>query len=343
MRLRNFSAWPKGEKILLAHGSGGKLMHDLIKDMILPKFSNPLLNQLNDSAVIDFKDKQLAFTTDSFVVSPLFFRGGDIGKLAVFGTVNDLTMSGAIPLYLSLALIIEEGLDFSLLKRVVDSLSLACRDAGVKVVAGDLKVVEKGACDKLFINTAGIGKTVRNLKIKNIKAGDKIIITGGIAEHGLSILSQRRGVDLGLNIKSDCASLNHLLIPLLQKNKAVKFMRDPTRGGLATTLNEIAEGANLGIIINEDKVPLASRIKAASELLGIDPLYIANEGKAILIVEPGLAEGVLRYLKQRPQGKAAGIIGEVTSKTRGKVILKTAVGTNRILDMLTSEPLPRIC
>ncbi len=369
----------QNSKILLAHGSGGQLTHNLIRDLILPKFSNSLLNKLTDSAVIDFKDnsltlprggvlyrypkvwdKAIAFTTDSFVVHPLFFLGGDIGKLAVSGTINDLVVSGALPLYLSLALIIEEGLDYSLLERVVNAISSASKSSQVKVITGDIKVVERGACDKLFINTTGIGRVIRDFKIKNIEVGDKIIITGRIAEHGLSILTQRKGMDFGLNIKSDCASLDKLLIPLLKdeainpapsrgKNSSkarrcgIKFMRDPTRGGLATTLNEIARAANLGIVVHEAKIPIASRIKAASELLGIDPLYIANEGKAVLVVKSDSADSVLKYLKRQKLGRFARIIGRIVSKPRGMVLLKTTLGTDRILDMLTSEPLPRIC
>jgi len=333
----------KNKKILLAHGSGGRLMHDLIKGFILPKFDNSLLKKLSDSAVINFKGKGLAFTTDSFVVHPLFFPGGDIGKLAVCGTVNDLVVSGALPLYLSLALIIEEGLDYSILERVLDSISSASRHSRVKIITGDIKVVDKGACDKLFINTTGIGRIIRNLQTNNIKAGDEIIITGRIAEHGLSILNQREGMDFGSNINSDCASLDRLLVPLLRKSKAIKFMRDPTRGGLATTLNEIAQAINLGIVIQENKIPMANRLKAASELLGIDPLYIANEGKAVLVVEPNLAGNILKRLKQHPQGKFAQIIGRIIPQPRGTVLLKTTLGTERILDMLTSEPLPRIC
>jgi hydrogenase expression/formation protein HypE len=353
------------KKILLAHGSGGRLMHNLIRELILTRFSNPLLNQLADSATVNFKyksnpivsgkskrDKRLAFTTDSFVVNPLFFPGGDIGKLAVSGTINDLVVSGAIPLYLSLALIVEEGLDYSLLERIVDSISSASKYSRVKVITGDIKVVQKGACDKLFINTAGIGRIIRDIKIKNIKAGDKIIITGRIAEHGLSILNQRKGINSDLKIKSDCASLDKLLIPLL-KNKAInpapahrggiKFMRDPTRGGLATALNEIAKSCNLGIIVQEAEVPIASRVKAASELLGIDPLYIANEGKAVMVIESGSVGKVIKYLNRHPQGRFARVIGKVVAKPPGMVLLKTILGTNRILDMLASEPLPRIC
>jgi hydrogenase expression/formation protein HypE len=330
----------KDKKILLAHGSGGQLMHDLIKNLILPKFHNPLLNKLADSAMLE---NGLAFTTDSFVVDPLFFPGGDIGKLAVSGTINDLVVSGAEPLYLSLALIIEEGLDYSLLERVLNSISVASRNSKVNIVTGDIKVVERKACDKLFINTAGIGRIIRNLKINKIKAGDKIIITGRIAEHGLSILSQRQGIDFGSNIKSDCASLDSMLIPLLRKSKSIKFMRDPTRGGLATTLNEIARTYKLGIVIEEINIPVANQVRAAGELLGIDPLYIANEGKAVLVVEADSAEDILRELNRHRQGKYARIIGSIVSQPKGAVILKTAVGTNRILDMLTSEPLPRIC
>ena len=333
----------KNSKILLAHGSGGQLMHNLIRDLILPNFSNPLLNRLTDSAVIGFKEKGLAFTTDSFVVHPLFFRGGDIGKLAVSGTINDLVVSGAKPLYLSLALIIEEGLDYSLLERVVESISFASRKSRVKIITGDIKVVDRRACDKLFINTAGIGRVIRALKIKNIKIGDRIIITGRIAEHGLSILSQRKGMDLGLNIRSDCASLERLLIPLLHKTKTIKFMRDPTRGGLATTLNEIAKATNFGIVIQERKLPISNQVRAASELLGIDPLYIANEGKAILVVEANSARDILKYLNRHQQGRYAQIIGRIVKQPEGRVLLKTAVNTERILDMLTSEPLPRIC
>ena len=234
-------------------------------------------------------------------------------------------------------------MDYSILERVLDSISSASRNSRVKIITGDIKVVDKGACDKLFINTTGIGRIIRNLETNNIKAGDEIIITGRIAEHGLSILSQREGMDFGSNIKSDCASLDRLLVPLLQKSKAIKFMRDPTRGGLATTLNEIAQATNLGIVAEEARIPIANRLKAASELLGIDPLYIANEGKAVLVVEPNSAGNILKRLKQHPQGRFAQIIGRIISQPRSTVLLKTTLGTERILDMLTCEPLPRIC
>jgi hydrogenase expression/formation protein HypE len=331
-------------KILLGHGSGGRLMHRLIKDLLLKKLYNPFLKELSDSALIGHKDR-LAFTTDSFVVNPLKFSGGDIGKLAVCGTINDLVMVGAIPEYLSLALIIEEGFDYPLLEEIVDSIALAAKKAGVWFVCGDIKVVEKGACDKIFINTSGIGRVIKNqnLSIKNIKPGDKIIITGNIAEHGLAVLAKRKELDLELKIKSDCAALGDLIIPALKKTNAIRFMRDPTRGGVATTLNEIAESAKLGIIIEEKKLPISSKVKVACELLGIDPLYIANEGKAILVVKSNAAKKVLSLLKKHPLGKNAQIIGRVVRQAKGRVILNTVLGTERLVDMLTSEPLPRIC
>jgi hydrogenase expression/formation protein HypE len=332
------------DKILLSHGSGGRLMHNLIRDLLVKKFANPILKELADSACINYKER-LAFTTDSFVVSPLKFPGADIGKLAVCGTINDLVMQGASPEYLSLALIIEEGLELRVLEEIVDSIAINAKKAGVCFVTGDLKVVEKGACDKIFINTSGIGRILRNrkLSLKNISPQDKIIVTGNIAQHGLAVLAKRKGLDLELKIKSDCNALNKLLIPILKKTDAIKFMRDPTRGGLATTLNEIAESCGLGIFIDEKKIPLSTKVKAACELLGIDPLYVANEGNAVLVVNPGSAKRVLNLLKKHPLGKNAKEIGTVIRQPRGRVILNTVVGTQRIVDMLTSEPLPRIC
>jgi hydrogenase expression/formation protein HypE len=332
------------QKILLAHGSGGRLAHDLIKGLFLKKFNNPILKELTDSASLDYKER-LAFTTDSFVVSPIEFPGADIGKLAVCGTVNDLVMQGAEPQYLSLAFIIEEGLDYKVLEKIVASISLNAAKAKVKIVTGDLKVVEKGACDKIFINTSGIGKILKNknLSAKCIRPADKIILTGEIAQHGLSVLAKRKELDLGFNIQSDCAALNALLIPVLKKTDAIRFMRDPTRGGVATTLNEVAEAANLGIFIDEKNIPVSSKVRAASELLGIDPLYVANEGRAILIVRKGSEKKVLSLLKKHPLGRNAKIIGEVRVEQKGRVVLNTFLGTSRIIDMLTGEPLPRIC
>jgi hydrogenase expression/formation protein HypE len=332
------------QKILLGHGSGGRLMHSLIKELLLKKLNNPILKELSDSALISYKEK-LAFTTDSFVVNPLKFLGGDIGKLAVCGTVNDLLMLGALPEYLSLALIIEEGLDYDLLEEIVDSISINAKRAGVYFVTGDIKVVEKSACDKIFINTSGIGRIIkkRKLSVRNIEPGDKIILTGNIAEHGLAVLTKRKELDLEFNIRSDCACLNGLIIPVLKKTDSIKFMRDPTRGGIATTLNEIAEASGLGIIVEEENIPLSQKVKAACELLGIDPLYVANEGKAILVVENDSANKVLSLLKRNPLGKEAKIIGTILKHPRRRVILNTILGTQRIVDMLTSEPLPRIC
>jgi len=347
-------------------------MHELIRNLLLKKLNNPILNELGDSAFIDTFGgadtplsvspysrprpsgrgyrradyrQNLAFTTDSFVVSPLRFPGGDIGKLAVCGTVNDLVMAGAAPEYLSLAFIIEEGLDYSLLEYIVDSIAITARKSRAAIVTGDIKVVEKNACDKIFINTSGIGRIVKNrrLSLKNIRPKDKIIVTGNLAQHGMAVLAKRKDLDLGLPIKSDCAALDNLLIPLLKKTAAIRFMRDPTRGGLATTLNEISEGCGLGIVIEEKKLPISQQVRAAGELLGLDPLYIANEGIAVVIVEPKSGDRVLAALRRNPLGRKAQIVGEVIKEFPGRVILNTSIGTQRIVDMLTSEPLPRIC
>jgi len=321
-------------------------MHDLIRELFLPRIGNPVLAQLSDSAEIELKDKRLAFTTDSFVVSPINFSGGDIGKLAICGTINDLVMLAACPKFISLAMIIEEGLDYDILERIVDSIAFNARKEKVCIATGDLKVVEKGACDKIFINTSGIGTIIKgkDLSVKNIRPTDEIIITGTIGEHGLSVLAGRKGINLDFNIKSDCNSLSSLLLPLFNKKFNIKFMRDPTRGGLATTLNEIAESSGRAIIIEEEKIPISGKVKAACELLGLDPLYIANEGKAILVVDKKDSLALLAQLKKRPLGKSANIIGRVMPKPKGKVYLKTSVGGERIIDMLTSENLmPRIC
>ncbi|MCX5703709.1 MAG: hydrogenase expression/formation protein HypE [Candidatus Omnitrophica bacterium] len=316
----------QNKKILLGHGSGGKLMHGLIRSLLLKKLNNPILKELSDSALIKYKDR-LAFTTDSFVVSPLWFPGGDIGKLAVCGTVNDLVMLDRI------------------LEKIVDSISSHAKSAGVYFVTGDIKVVEKGAADKIFINTSGIGRIIknRNLSHRNIEPDDKIIITGSIGQHGLAVLAKRNELGLGFNIQSDCAALNNLILPILKKTALIKFMRDPTRGGVATTLNEIAAATRLGIIIDEKAIPISGKVKVASELLGIDPLYVACEGRAILVVKNTAANKVLGLLRKHPQGKDAEIIGTVVRQPRERVILNTVLGTQRIVDMLISEPLPRIC
>ena len=332
------------KKILLGHGGGGSLSRELIKGLLLKNLDNPILKELSDSAVVDYREK-IAFTTDSFVVSPLEFSGGDIGKLAVCGTVNDLVMQGAAPEYLSLALIIEEGLSYRMLEKVVGSIASAARACGVCVVTGDLKVVEHGACDKIFINTSGIGRVLknRNLSLKNIRAGDKIILTGSIGRHGMAVLAGRKELGAGFNIASDCAALNGLLIPILKETGAVRFMRDPTRGGIAGVLNEMAEGTNLGMIIDEIDIPLSQKVRAACELLGIDPLILANEGVALMAVSSEGAKKVLSLLRAHPLGVHARVIGIVSKKERGRLILNTVVGTRRVVDMPAGELLPRIC
>jgi len=341
--LRKKMVAAKKDTILLGHGSGGRLMHALIKEELLANFDNPFLRQLSDGVVLPFKEP-IAFTTDSFVVSPLKFPGGDIGKLAVCGTINDLAVSGAHPLYLSCALIIEEGFPRVLFNEVIRSLALEAKKAGVCVVTGDCKVVQRGACDQLFINTAGIGTVITHkpLAIKNISPGDRIIINGAIAQHGLAVLATRKGLDLGFTIQSDCASLHTLIEPLINTID-IRFMRDPTRGGLASTLNEIAEASGLALFIDEEKIPISSKVKVACELLGIDPLYVANEGKVIMIVKEDDAKKALGLLKKHPLGEDARSIGTVKNSPKAKVIVTTAIGTQRIVDMLTSEPLPRIC
>ncbi|MBL7209931.1 MAG: hydrogenase expression/formation protein HypE [Dehalococcoidia bacterium] len=332
------------ENILLAHGSGSKLSHDLIEKHLLPPLDNPLLAKLDDSAVFDLGGR-LAFTTDSYVVSPIFFPGGDIGKLAVCGTVNDLAMSGATPLYLSLSLIIEEGLALGELKKVVDSIKAATEEAGVKIVAGDTKVVNRGGADKLFINTSGIGIVPQGVDISgaNARVGDKVILSGAIGDHGIAVMSQREGLRFSVPVKSDCAPLNGLVSEMLEASSRIHCLRDPTRGGLATSLNEFARQSKVGIRIEEEKIPVHDGVRAACELLGFDPLYIANEGKLVAIVASDDADKVLDRMKRNSYGADACIIGEVTDERRGRVIMKTRLGASRIVDMLSGELLPRIC
>ena len=332
------------DRILLAHGSGGRLAHDIIRNSFVSALDNPVLNQLDDSAVIE-PDGRLAFTTDSYVVQPIFFPGGDIGKLAVCGTVNDLSMVGATPLFLSLAFIIEEGLLVSELERVVDSIKKTVRDAGVAVVTGDTKVVNRGTADRLFINTAGIGTVPAKTNISghNARPGDVLILNGPIGDHGIAVLSQREGLAFSTKLQSDCAPLNGLVAEMLAASGDIHCLRDPTRGGLATTLNEIAEQSGVGITINEDKIPVREEVASACEMLGLDPLYVANEGKLIAAVAPEEAENVLAQMKKHTYGRDASIIGEVREEKPGRVVMKTGLGTTRIIDMLVGEPLPRIC
>ena len=335
----------KTDTILLDHGSGGKISHQLITDLMLPIFDNPMLAALHDGATFDIDGCRFAFSTDTYVVDPIFFPGGTIGDLAVNGTVNDLAMCGAKPLFLSAGLIIEEGFSMADLKKILKGMSIASEKAGVKVVTGDTKVVPKGAADKIFINTSGIGKIPDNVNIssQNARPGDNIILSGTIADHGMTVLTQRESMIFDSPLKSDTSPLNHMVSRMLSVCKDIHVLRDPTRGGVGTALNEIAEKANVGIQIYEEKIPLKNETESICELLGFDPLYVANEGKLIAFVDADHAEEVLSAIKADDNGKDAAIIGEVISDHRGKVVMKTRIGGTRIIDMLTGAQLPRIC
>ena len=333
------------EKILLAHGGGGTLSHQLIQKMFFSQLDNPLLNTGHDGAIFKITGSRMAFSTDSYVVRPIFFPGGDIGELAINGTVNDLAMCGAKPLYLSLGFIIEEGLPMEDLWRIVQSISQTAKDCGVEVVTGDTKVVDRGKGDKIFINTSGVGVIYDGLDVspQRIQASDKIILSGKIAEHGIAILSAREEFDFETDVKSDTAPLNGLVESIINICPEIHVMRDPTRGGVSSALNEIAESANLGIYIEEDTIPIADPIKAICEILGLDPLYIANEGKLLAIVPEEKASAVLKVMQNHQYGRDSRIIGEVTLENPGKLIMKTSIGSHRIVDMLSGEQLPRIC
>ena len=332
------------DKILLAHGSGGKLAHELVEKSFVKAFANPFLAKLDDSAVMDFSGK-LAFTTDSYVVSPIFFPGGDIGKLAVYGTVNDLAMSGAKPLYLSLSFIIEEGLPQDELNEIVDSVQKAAQEAGVEIVTGDTKVVHRGSADKLFINTAGVGIIPEGVDISGGKArpGDRVILSGTIGDHGIAVLSQREGLSFSTQLESDCAPLGSLVAKMLGASSDIHCLRDPTRGGLATTLNELAKQSKVSIRIEEEKIPIREEVLAACEMLGFDPLYVANEGKLVAIVSAKDADKILKAMRENHYGTGAAIIGEVKAEHPGRVVMKTCLGASRIVDMLVGDLLPRIC
>ena len=333
------------EKILLAHGSGGRLTHNLIQQVFLPRLTNSILESLDDSAKIANRRGSIGFTTDSYVVKPIFFPGGDIGKLAVCGTVNDLSMIGTTPFYLSLSLIIEEGFSVEFLRQIASSIHETARSAGVEIVTGDTKVVEHGAADQLFINTAGIGWIRRGINLSGINAnpGDQILLSGHLGDHEIAILSQREGFHFQGELRSDCAPLNDLVEKMLDACPSIRCMRDPTRGGLATTLNEIASMSNVGMVIEEEKIPVRESIRGICELLGLDPLYLANEGKLVAICPPDEVKRLLEVMKDHPLGKDAEIIGRVTDKNQKKVILRTLIGGHRILDLLTGGQYPRIC
>jgi hydrogenase expression/formation protein HypE len=332
------------KSVLLAHGSGGKLSHELVEKVLVPFLSNPVLGKMDDSAVFDIEGR-VAFTTDSFVVSPLFFPGGDIGKLSICGTINDLAVVGARPLYLSLALIIEEGFPIGDLERVMNSIQKVAEETGINIVTGDTKVVNRGSADRLFINTSGIGLVPPGVNIsgENARPGDKIIINGPIGDHGTAVMAQRESLRFKVPVQSDCAPLSSLVAEMLNYTEAIHAMRDPTRGGLATTLNELAAQSRVSLRIFEDMIPIRDAVSSACEMLGLDPLYVANEGKLIAIVAPERAGEILNVMKRNRYGADSAIIGEVASEHPGWVVMKTRLGTSRIIDMLSGELLPRIC
>ena len=332
------------DEILLAHGGGGKLAHDLVESAFVKVLANPVLERLDDSAVVEIKGR-LAFTTDSYVVTPIFFPGGDIGKLAVCGTVNDLSMAGARPLYLSLSFIIEEGLSRKTLAEVVASIKEASDEAGVVVVTGDTKVVDRGSADRLYVNTAGIGEVPDGVQIACDAAqpGDLVLLSGSLGDHGIAVMSKREGLEFSTELRSDCAPLNGMVAGMLEASSRIHCLRDPTRGGLAATLNEIAGQSQVKIVIEETKIPVREEVLAACEMLGLDPLYMANEGKLVAIVPPSDADAVLKAMRNNRYGKNAVILGEVVPGEPGRVAMKTRLGTSRVVDMLSGAALPRIC
>jgi len=335
----------KDEVILLDHGSGGRASHDLVTQVFLPEFKNALLESLEDSAVFEIGGIRLAFSTDSYTVDPIFFPGGDIGSLAVHGTVNDVSMRGAEPLYLSVGYIIEEGFPMTDLERIIKSMKEAAEAAGVQIIAGDTKVVNRGCADKIFINTAGIGIVKKDVDIsgKNAKVGDAVLVSGTMGDHGTAILSVREGLSFEAPIQSDSAPLNGLTGAMMAVSDNIRVMRDPTRGGLATTLNELALQSKVGIELVESQIPVREGVEGACELLGLDPLYLANEGKLIAIVALEDSEKVLACMKANPYGRDAAVIGSIVADNPGRVFMKTLIGGTRILDMLAGEQLPRIC
>ena len=333
------------ERITMAHGSGGKATRTLVEAVFVDAFSNVLLEPLEDAAQLHLNGSRVALTTDSYVVSPLFFPGGDIGDLAVNGTVNDLAVSGATPLYLSAGFILEEGFPVADLTRIVASMKAAAETAGVQVVTGDTKVVQKGKADGCYINTAGIGVVEHDvsLGVANTKPGDVIIVSGPIGEHGVTIMLARGELDIEADLTSDTAPLNGLIADLLSATTGVRALRDATRGGVATILNEVATSAGVGVRVNEDAIPVSPLVRGASELLGIDPMYVACEGRLVAVVAPDQASRALAALRGHPLGAQAAVIGEVSAEPPGAVLLKTAFGGTRIVDLLVGDPLPRIC
>ena len=340
----------RDKAITMAHGGGGRAMRELIQKLIVPAFDNPRLAHLEDQARVELRDlaecgDRLAFTTDSYVVSPLFFPGGDIGKLAICGTVNDLAMSGAMPLYLSCALIIEEGLATAELERVLASMSALAKQTGIQVITGDTKVVNRGAADRLFINTAGIGVIARGIEISSTRArpGDAIIVNGSLGDHGVAILVARNELELKSDISSDCQPLHGLVRAMLAACPDIHCLRDATRGGLATVLNEFAIDSGVGMRLQEKSIPIKAEVRGACEMLGLDVLYMANEGKLVAVVPPDHADAVLAAMRGHPAGRDSAIVGEVLAEPAGHVVLNTLFGGERVVDMLVGEQLPRIC
>jgi hydrogenase expression/formation protein HypE len=336
---------PAGDRILLAHGEGARLTRRLIREVLLPAFDNKYLQPLSDGAILPFSDDRLVMTTDSYVVSPLFFPGGDIGKLAVHGTVNDLAVCGAEPLYLSLGLIIEEGLPLEVLERIVLSIRDAARECAVSVVTGDTKVVPRGAADGVFINTTGIGRMRPGVDVgfNRIRPGDQVLVSGTLGDHGIAVLSAREGLDLGSTLRSDSAPLHNMVKSLFQCGIDVHFLRDPTRGGVSAVLHELVDATGMSVVLDEASLPLSEAVRGACELLGLDPLYVANEGKLLVIVAPEDAEGALAKLRQDVIGARAAIVGEILSLAPKEVLIRGPLGALRILDEPAGAPLPRIC
>lgn len=332
-------------RVLLGHGSGGRMSADLVHRLFLPRFANPYLDRLDDQAVVEIAGQRLAFTTDSFVVRPLFFPGGDIGRLAVNGTVNDLAMAGARPLFLSAGFILEEGLALDDLALILDSMRDACREAGVLLVTGDTKVVDKGSGDQCFINTAGLGVVEHPwlLSADQARPGDRVILSGTIGDHGMAVMSRREGLEFETEIESDTAPLHGLVAAMLAVASEARCLRDPTRGGLASTLNELALASGVGIEIDEARIPVRPAVYAACELLGLDPLYVANEGKLVAIVGPEEADAVAGRMRGHPLGADASIIGVVTEHHPKMVVMRTRIGGTRVVDLHPGEILPRIC
>lgn len=341
------------DRVLLGHGSGGKLTAELIERVFLPQLGNDVLNGMEDQATLRWSDgsgngvnlPRMAFTTDSFVVKPLFFPGGDIGKLAVHGTVNDLAVGGATPLYLSAAFILEEGLPMDDLKRIVSSMRAACEEAGVQLVTGDTKVVDRTTGDQLFITTTGIGRVPfdRQLSIQNARPGDKILVSGTIGDHGIAIMSVREGIEFETVLESDSAALNGLTQVMLEKCPAIRCMRDPTRGGVSSALNELAMASRVGVRLDESVIPIRPEVRAACEMLGLDALYVANEGKLLAVAPPEEAEPLLAAMRRHPLGQNAAIIGEAVDEHPGMVVMRSLIGGERVVSMLAGEQLPRIC